>query len=65
MSTTPGWGDRLGAALVGLVVFLGAYVALVPVAQLFGHDLWLPAFAVALVLSLTAAQWQLRRPERH
>ena len=63
MVRTPGRGDPLGAALVGLVVFLGAYVALVIVEQLLGLDLWLLAFALALAGAIVAALRQLHSPE--
>ena len=56
----PRRGDPLGVALVGLVVFLGAYVALVIVEQLLGLDLWLLAFALALAGAIVAALRQLR-----
>ena len=63
MDTTPGWGAALGAALVGLVVFLGAYMALVIAEQLLGLELWSPAGALALVVALVAALRQFRGAE--
>ena len=56
---TPHRGHPLAAALVGLVVFVAAYAALVLAERLLGLDLWLLAFALALVVALVAALRQL------
>ena len=60
---TPHRGHPLAAALVGLVVFVAAYAALVLAERLLALDLWLLAFALALDIALMAALRQLRGAE--